>query len=100
MSMYQMPAQKILLCASFLSHWQVTGCRAYLEAAKDAEGEDGFRPLQSERCYSNSWMVFDETAIEMDDLEVPALYVLHGVTHCYTPKQCVCLFEIDGYSIS
>ena len=24
--------------------WQVTGCRAYLEAAKDAEGEDGFRP--------------------------------------------------------
>lgn len=36
---------------------QVTGCRAYLEAAKDAEGEDGFRilkiqgiPLQRAHC--------------------------------------------------
>ena len=74
MSMYQMAAgitvlQKIILCAFFWLAWQVTGCRAYLEAAKDAEGEDGFRPLTF-----HSWMVYDETWIEMDDLEVPSLY--------------------------
>jgi len=61
MSMYQMAAgitvlQKIILCAFFWLAWQVTGCRAYLEAAKDAEGEDGFRPLTF-----HSWMVYDET---------------------------------------
>ena len=43
------------LCLFWLA-WQVTGCRAYLEAAKDAEGEDGFRPLTF-----HSWMVYDET---------------------------------------
>ena len=83
--MYQMAAgitvlHKIILCAFVWLAWQVTGCRAYLEAAKDAEGEDGFRPLTF-----HSWVVYDETWIEMDDLEVPSLY------QCYTPKQCLCL---------